>query len=158
MSGKPSRLMVSWRCTSAIARLRRRRSKRWSTRSRLASSIFCRRIGWSAEIMKNSHRTSVTPMGELLVTCLEGSPRYALVRPDTRIRAAPADERHERHAGDETADVGPPRHPARLAGQDQGKRAAQELHQEPEREVEHRGQLHHVEEDEDRSEEGDHPR
>src|SRR2546425_3426552 len=66
MTGKPSKLIVSWRCTSAITRLLRARSNRCSTRSRLASSSFWRRMGWIAEIMKNSHRMSPMLIGTSL--------------------------------------------------------------------------------------------
>jgi hypothetical protein len=53
---KAEKLIVSCRCTSAITRLCRFRSNRCSRRNRLASSIFCRKTGCSAEIMKNNTR------------------------------------------------------------------------------------------------------
>src|SRR5439155_409071 len=64
MSGKPRKLMVSWRCTSAMARLFRARSNRLSARKRAASSIFCLTTGCSADSTKNSQRMSPNPMGD----------------------------------------------------------------------------------------------
>ena len=50
-----------------MARLFRARSKRFRTRSRLATSIFCRMIGCSAENMKKSHRMSPMLMSRPLL-------------------------------------------------------------------------------------------
>src|SRR6185503_14608191 len=89
MSGKPSRLIVSCRCTRAIIRLFRSRSSRCSRRSRLASSIFCWMTGCTIENMKKSHRISAMLIVASSLTPFEGtgvdrtSPRvgHALARP-----------------------------------------------------------------------------
>src|SRR5437762_1285740 len=62
MSGKPRKLIVSCRWTSAITRLPRRFSSWTRSRSRRISRSFCFRIGWSAVIMRKTHRTSLKPI------------------------------------------------------------------------------------------------
>ena len=62
MTGKPRKLIVSWRWTRLITRLLRAFSIRFSTRSRLASSILCRMTGWSAMKAKNTHQRSLRPI------------------------------------------------------------------------------------------------
>src|SRR5512145_2363096 len=59
MIGKPRRLIVSWRCTSAMTRLWRARSSRFRTRSRVASSTFCLITGWIAMKRKTIHQYSL---------------------------------------------------------------------------------------------------
>src|SRR5438093_265959 len=62
MSGKPRKLIVSCRWTSAITRLPRRFSSWTRSRSRRISRSFCFRIGWSAVTMRKTHRTSLKPI------------------------------------------------------------------------------------------------
>src|SRR5882762_9026613 len=150
MIGKPRKLIVSWRCTSEMTRLLRDCWKRWSRRRRLASSIFCRMIGCTAEIMKNSQSTSPKPIVISLLLVGLRSPGGVLGTPRPLLGSARAKQRRHRHAHHEPADVCPPRHAAgSLHRGREPDGAVQDLHREPEAEV-HRGRnLDHTEEQED---------
>src|SRR3989442_13140581 len=78
MIGKPRRLMVSWRWTSAITRFLRFRSKVCSMRIRCTSSIRWLSTGCSVEIMKNTHRISAMPIGAPFVSAAAHAVQFRL--------------------------------------------------------------------------------
>src|SRR5207302_7612374 len=146
MSGKPRKLIVSWRCTSEITRLLCDCWNRWSRRRRLASSIFCRMIGCTAEIMKNTQSRSPKPIVISLSLVGLRSPGGVLGTPRPPLRSARAKQRRHHHAHHEPADVRPPRHAAAVHRCRKPDGAVQDLHREPEAEVHHSRDLDHAEE------------
>ena len=107
--------MVSCRCTSRITRDLRSRSSCEILRTRMASSIFCRNIGWIAEKMKNNQNRSPIDMElsfwqEISYSPLGIKAEHAFVRVVDSVALFGSDQqRAKRESRYEPSDMGPPR-------------------------------------------------
>src|ERR1700722_17591216 len=106
--------MVSCRCTSRITRDLRSRSSCEILRTRMASSIFCRNIGWIAEKMKNNQNRSPIDMElsfwrETSYPPVGINPEHAFVRVvDSVALCGSNQQRAKRVSCYEPSNVGPP--------------------------------------------------
>src|SRR5437588_4636377 len=163
MSGNPSRLIVSCRWTSKMTRVLRCRSRRASRRWREFSRSLCLSTGCRAERTKKSQK--ICPKSMHLPSADRPDSRPARPCPLDAVLVsleAPGplplrqDEQPVKHdAGDEAADVGPERDSTHLRGRQAGDRPAQHLAEEPEEEIEDRGQLEEEGKEEDRHQDDD---
>src|SRR5438477_7255640 len=132
-----------------MTRLLRLFWNRFNRRSRLASSIFCRMIGCTAEIMKNSQSRSPKPI-VISFPSAASSPRCELGTPSPPLALSDANQRRHRHAHDEAADMRPPRHAAGdLDGDGEADGTVQQLHREPQAQIHAGRDLEDAEEYED---------
>src|SRR5882672_10543768 len=129
--------MVSCRCTNRITRDFRSRSSCEILRIRMASSICCRSIGWTAENMKKSQTISPIDMessyGMTLKPPIGIEAEHTLVRVIGAVALpGPDQERAKREPRQESSDMSPPRDVSAGGWQQQPHRGLEQLKQEPE--------------------------
>src|SRR4029077_10577950 len=106
-SGKPSRLIVSCRCTRRTTRDFRSRSIRVIMRFRDASNNFCLIIGCSAESMKNNQKISIFIPSYLTRSRLPSPFEIVLIRLHPSSHRPLDKESTQEHASDESTDMCP---------------------------------------------------
>src|SRR5688572_28594956 len=138
MTGKPSKRIVSWRCTSRMTRELRFCSICAIFRIRMPSSIRCLSIGCSAENMKNSQKRSTnengmtSPIVRTLWLPSRVEPVYAFIAIEVPIAARRfAQERADNEPDQKASDMRPPGDTATGGRHEQVRRSLQDLQHEP---------------------------